>query len=102
MQSVEKSWKSHGLIAVGTGGNHSDARSGLLLQEAKIVSGRWWKLLEVGDVLRRLLPSLEFCIDGLDGFEAADIGGHGVDALAVDFVGGADRDFVAARRARPF
>ena len=87
--------QGHGLVAVGAGGDHADLRAGLLLEEVQIILRQLRQFVELGDAFGGGLPAFERGVDGLDGLEAAHVGGDDVGELAVDLVAGADGDLVA-------
>ena len=86
--------QQHCLIAIGAGRDHADLCAGFLFEEAEVILRDLRQLVEFGNAFGRFVPALQFRIHALDGFEAAHVGGHGVDELAVDLVSGADGNFV--------
>src|SRR5208282_1116457 len=55
--------------------NHGDLRSAFPLLEVQVVARRLRQLVEFGNPIRRLAPTLQFCIDRLDLLKAVHIGG---------------------------
>src|ERR1700677_4200409 len=85
----------HRLDAVGAGGDHTDFSAALALDELEILLGKLREFLVFGDSLSGTLPALEGCVDGMNCFEAANVGGNNVSHVAVDLVGGTDGDLIA-------
>jgi hypothetical protein len=63
-------------IAVGAGGDHTDFRAALALDELKVLLRELGELVVFGDAFSGTLPALEGGVDGVNGFEAAHVGGE--------------------------
>jgi hypothetical protein len=82
------------LLAARAGGDEGDGGFDLLLDEIDVVPRFLRQAFPVEDADGGALPPLESAQHRLGGLQGAAVGGEGVQGVAVELVGDADRDLV--------